>query len=352
MKLRQTFALGLALAALAGAACGGAEVEKQSPSRLVAIGAGIQGPAGLAASVYTAGPRNVAAMAFDGEGRLWLGTAAFEDSGTDGVWFVGAKGGPPVQVLAEMHTVLGLLWHGSTLFVASHGGVDAFSGFDGVTFTESSTILSLPDDAGEVNGLALGPDGRLRLGISAPCDHCQPEADFSGAVISFGRDGSAPEVEASGIRAPIGLAYVPGSGELLVTMNHRDDLESATPGDWLAVVARGQDWGFPGCYGQGGDVCANTPQPIVELDPHAAVAGVAIVGDELSASIGESAIVAQWANGKVMIVSLNRDGGRLTGTAAPFLTGIEAPVAVSATPSGSVLVGDWKSGTIYEVRAG
>ena len=70
--------------------------------------------------------------------------------------------------------------------------------------------------------------------------------------MSFLPDGSDLRVEASGIRAPVGLTTDPASGDVLVTMNQRDDLGDATPGDWLAVVRSGQDWGFPDCYGQGG----------------------------------------------------------------------------------------------------
>ena len=42
-------------------------------------------------------------------------------------------------------------------------------------------------------------------------------------------------------------------------MNQRDDLGCRTPGDWLAVVRPGQDWGFPSCYGQQTQRCAVTP---------------------------------------------------------------------------------------------
>ena len=64
-------------------------------------------------------------------------------------------------------------------------------------------------------------------------------------------------------------------------MNQRDDLGAKTPGDWLALVRQGQDWGFPGCYGQGGAACAGVPKPVAVLDPHAAAGGVAVLTSEL-----------------------------------------------------------------------
>ena len=96
-------------------------------------------------------------------------------------------------------------------------------------------------------------------------------------------------------------------------MNQRDDLGARTPGDWLALVREGQSWGFPGCYGQGGAVCAGVPRPIAVLDKHAAVGGVAIVTGELGASVGTAAIVPEWSPGKVQQVSLDRGRRRLHG---------------------------------------
>ncbi len=115
--------------------------------------------------------------------------------------------------------------------------------------------MAFPPGTGENNGLALLPDGRIALGISAPCDHCEPTQQYSASVVTFAPDGTDIQVEASGIRAPVGLAVLPATGDLYVTMNQRDDLAEATPGDWLAVVRSGQDWGFPTCYGQADPAC-------------------------------------------------------------------------------------------------
>jgi glucose/arabinose dehydrogenase len=252
-----------------------------------------------------------------------------------------------VLVLRDVHTPLGLAWLGDELFVASAGRVDAHTAFDGTAFTSSRQVLALPDDVGEVNGLAVAPDGRLVLGISAPCDSCEPGSELSAAVVSFGPDGGDLRVEASGIRAPVGLTYFPGTDDLYVTMNQRDDLGDATPGDWLAIVRDGDDWGFPDCYGQDDDACAGVPAPVAVLDAHAAVSGVAIVTGSLGPAVATAAIVAEWATGSVLLVPV----GAGAGTPAPFLTGLANPVAVVTAPDGAVLVGDWTTGTVYRVAA-
>ena len=345
MRTKRWIAAATVVVVLLAAGCGGDAAE------VVDIGADLQGADGLQASVYAQGLTNAAAMAFDPDGRLWVATAAFDDAGTDGVYVVEQSGATPVAVIADAHTPLGLLWVGDSLYVAATGGVTAYSGFDGTTFVEHHTVVALPADVGEVNGLALSSDGRISLGVSAPCDSCTPTSEDSAAVLSFLPDGSDLRVDASGIRAPIGLAYFPGTDRLFVTMNQRDDLGDATPGDWLSVVEDGQDWGFPDCYGQGGDACEGAPGPLAELDPHAAVSAIAIVTGQLGDAIGTAAIVAEWAKGVVLIVPLTPDGSAAAGPPRTLLTGIQNPVAVALGPDGALYTADWATGTVYRVTA-
>jgi glucose/arabinose dehydrogenase len=324
------------------------EPASTAATGLVDIGAGLRGPAGLAATVYATGLVNVASLAVDGDGRAWAGTAAFDDAGTDAIYVVTA-GAAPVKVIGNLHTVLGLVWVGDTLIVAAKESVTAWTGFDGTTFATHRTVVAFAAGVGEVNGIALGPDGRLVVGVSAPCNACVTTDPDSAAIVSFLPDGSDLRIEASGIRAPVGLAFRPDSGDLIVTMNQRDDLGDATPGDWLAVVQRGQDWGFPDCYGQHDAACADAPTPAAVLDAHAAVSGVAIVDGQLGAGSGTSAIVAEWATGSVLRVALGGSGSATTGIVTPFLVGLTSPVPVAVDPAGGVLIGDWATGTIVRI---
>ena len=154
---------------------------------------------------------------------------------------------------------------------------------------------------------------------------------------------------AGGIRAPVGLAYYPGTNNLLVTMNQRDDLGSRTPGDWLALVRDGQNWKFPECYGQTGTACTGVPQPVAVLDKHAAAAGIVIATGQLGSTVGTAALVAQWAKGTVLKVPLDNNGTTARGKATVLFTGVTNPVALTLTSGGSLFVGDWASGRIYEI---
>src|SRR5437867_12749443 len=73
--------------------------------------------------------------------------------------------------MGGLHTPLGLLWLDGSLYVSSKGGVVAYSGFDGSAFAGRRTVVALPSATGEVNGIALAPDGRLWMGISAASDN-------------------------------------------------------------------------------------------------------------------------------------------------------------------------------------
>ncbi len=341
--------LGMLAVLMTGCASGSGDIPGSGD--LAAIGAGLQGPAGLRATVYSRAPAHVSALALDRQGRLWFSTAAATDTGADGVYLVARAGATPVEVIPGLHTPLGLLWIGQQLYVSAQDQVVAYRGFDGTRFTAQHTVVSLADGVGELNGLALGPDGRIRLGISAPCDHCQTTSPYSAAVVSFRPDGSGLRVEVSHIRAAVGLAYYPGTSDLLGTLDQRDDLGADTPGDELVDLAHGQDYRFPGCYGQGGAACAGVPAPVATLDAHGGVDGVAVVTGQLGDSVGTAAVVAEYAVGKVQIVPLvkNPSGSGYTGTAAGFLQGMKNPVPVLVGSAGQLWVGDWTTGIIYRI---
>ena len=159
--------------------------------------------------MYATGLEHAAAFAFDAQNRLWVATADYTDGGDDGVYVVPAAGSDPVKVISAVHTPLGLVWYHDSLYVASKERVVAYSGLHGTTFATHRTVVSLPSGVGEVNNLVVAPNGRMLLGVSAPCDHCTPTSKYSGAILSFAPDGRDLAVYASGIRAPVGLDVLP-----------------------------------------------------------------------------------------------------------------------------------------------
>jgi glucose/arabinose dehydrogenase len=318
-------------------------------TRLVSIGAGLQGPKGLHATVYATGLPHVSAFALDGTGRLWVTTSAAAGHGADGVFVIPKAGAKPVKVISGLKGPLGLVWHGSTLFVASIGQVDAFSGLRGARFAKRTRILTEPAGHGWNQNLVLAPNGRLIMSIASACDHCTKTSRWSASIISFDLDGSHVQTYAARVRAAFGLGFYPGSSTLLASMNQRDDLGAKTPGDALAVVHAGDDWRFPACYGQGGSACTGVPAVLASLGKHAAAGGVAVVTGQLGAAVGTAALVPEWELGSVQRVALAGSATNLAGgSPTTLLRGFKNPLPVLATTR-SLYVGDWSTGTIYRV---
>jgi glucose/arabinose dehydrogenase len=315
----------------------------------VAIGAGITGPDGLHAEIYARGLPTVAALAFDPQGRLWAAAAGLSDHAHDGVYLLSRPGARPIRVIGGLDDPLGVVWYRGRLYVSSVGRVTAYGALRGTRFTHQTTILRGPLARGENNGLVVSPNGRFVMGITATCDHCTPRSKWSGSIVSFRPDGSDLRLYAARIRAPVGLVYYPGTSDLFVSMNQRDDLGARTPGDWLALVRPGTNWRFPACYGQGGAACAGVPGPIAVLDKHAAVGPVVIVTGQLGPSVGSAALVSEWQTSKVARVGLVKQGSSYRGSPTTWLSGLRNPLALALGPNSSLLVGDWGTGTIYRI---
>jgi glucose/arabinose dehydrogenase len=337
-------ALALLLAVLA-AGCG----TKARSKDLVAIGAGLRGPTGLHATVYARGIPHVSALAFDAHGRLWASGSGATSHGADGVFVVPRAGAKATRVVTGPKGPLGLLWIGPSLYVSSLGAVTRFSGFARGRFRVRRTILDGPVHGGENNNLVRAPDGHLLMGASSTCDHCVPRSPWAATIVSFRPDGTGLAVFARGIRAAYGLAFYPGTDDLLATINQRDDLGARTPGDWLGLVRRGENWRFPACYGQGGAACRGVPVPVAVLAPHAAAGGVTVLTNELGGRYSGSALVAEWQTGKVLRVALTPNSGGYRGTVSTFVAGIRNPLPLATTADGAVLIGDWSTGRVYSI---
>lgn len=240
------FAFVLVAVASVVAGCGSSGQKTETPSELglVSIGAGLSGPAGLHASVYATGLKLMSAFAFDARGRLWVTTSGSSTHATDGLYLVSRADARPTRV-ARFRGPLGLVWIRGSLYVSSLGRVEALAGLTGTHFASRTTILVGPKGGGENNNLVESPAGKLVMGVSASCDHCVPASKWSGSIVEFDTSGVNLHLFARRVRAPFGLAFYPGTHNLLATLNQRDDLGAKTPGDWLALVRRGDTFGFP-----------------------------------------------------------------------------------------------------------
>lgn len=276
--MKRAVAVGAVLAAMAGLASCSSPSSAAHSATSTASGVPLHAPTPV---VVASGVRFPVNLTFDQHRGLWFTSNVLGGQNpTNGVWYI-PPGGRPRQVVKGL-AAAGLVWVGNSLYVASTttpgtGEVTVFEGFDGSRFTSQRVRLDgLTVGQHLIGSMALGPDRQLYIGVGAVGDHSGP----SGSVLSFAPDGGNPVVKATGLRSAFGLAFY--GRLLLVTDTGRDNLGPFRPPEKLyefnpagPVV----DFGFPGCYGQGGPACAGTRPPLARFGAHATPAAVAVKGD-------------------------------------------------------------------------
>ncbi len=220
-------------------------------------------------------------IVFDDKGGLWLTSGAGGPQDSDGVWYLPRFARSARHVAKGLHTALGLTWYKHVLYVGSisspsNGIVTALSAFNGHSFAHRKRVLKkLPIGRHTVDTIVPGPGGRLYVGVGSTFDN----KGRAGRVLSFLPSGKKVRLEATGLRNPYGLAFVPHTSTLLITDNGRDDLGAFKPPDELdAIDVSGpvKNFGFPHCYGQGGPSCKGKVPALVRFGAHASSDGIAV----------------------------------------------------------------------------
>jgi glucose/arabinose dehydrogenase/plastocyanin len=320
---------------------------------LVDIGAGLKGPDSLAAQVLMRGVTNVTDFAFDRDGRMFVTRGSEGAHHGDGVWLL-RRDGRPRQVVGGLAAPLGLTFVGDDLYVASEERVDRYSGFAGTHFAGHRTVLSdLP--AGKLgwnDNLRAGPDGRLYMGIGSPCDACLPKENLAATIVSFRPDGSDLRVFADDVRGNAFLAFLPGTDRLFMATNQVNAGGADSPPDEFGLVEEGSKWGNPWCLRREGDACAGVARPLATLDTHAVLDGIAFLPSSWGPQYARTAVVSEWGPGKLVAIALKPRGRTFTATPSVLVTGVKNPGPLATTPDGGLLVGEYRSGTIYRIAPG
>ncbi len=322
---------------------------------LVPAGSGISAEPGINVSVYAKVARPTA-LTLDPAGRLWVATADGSPGPTGRVSLVATVGAAPRTVIPNLRAPLGLLWLKGELYVSSTGRLDAYSSFSAGHFAKRRPVVTgLPTGLHQNDAVVAGPDGRLYMGLGSPCDACVPKDPRQAAVLSFRPDGSDLRVVARGLRNPYGLAFIPGTQSLFITENGRDGLGLNAPPEELNRLEVGgpvPNFGYPGCWGQGGAPCTGTAAAFVKLAPHASPDAVAVISSGRGALAGTGAYVAQFGSSfkpptgrNVVRVDV---ASRAVRTVA---TGFANPLSLTVTKDQNLLVGDFSRGIVYLLAA-
>ena len=280
----------------------------------------------------------------------------------------------------NLNAPYGLALVGNQLFVANQDALVRFDYQDGQLNASGSpvTVTGLPSAINHhwTKALAASADGLfLYVGIGSNSNITErgmtAETDRAMVWQIDARTG-AHKPYATGLRNPTALAIRPGTGELWVVVNERDEIGPDLVPDYLTSVREGGFYGWPYSYwGKNVDdrVRPQDPQrvasaiaPDYALGSHVAALGVAFSAPTMGAQFANGVFVGEhgsWNRGvpvgyKVVFVPF-RDG-RPAGDPIDFVTGFQAeglthgrPVGVTVDPRGALIVADDLSNTIWRV---
>lgn len=193
---------------------------------------------------------------------------------------------------------------------------------------------------------------------------------------------SGGETFASGLRNPVGIAFMPGTDRLFTVVNERDGMGDGLVPDFMTEVRDGGFYGWPyayiGDHPQPGfwekrpDLVAASIEPDVLFQSHSAPIGLTFLANaDVPEAWRDDALVTfrgSWNSAEptgYKVVRVEFENGAPTGRYVNFLTGFRLddpaenisgpavvwgrPVGVAVGPDGAIYVGDEPGGTIWRV---
>jgi glucose/arabinose dehydrogenase len=331
-------------------------------------------PPGFKAEIWASGMPGARAMARGETGKIYVGTR-----GVGRVYEVTDTGATRTNrvVVDKLNQPAGVEVRNGLLYVMAIDKVLRFDGIErnpAVAPVDMTAVFALPrEQHHNWKYIRFGPDGKLYVPFGAPCNICEPTAEYA-QIRRYNADGSGMEVLARGVRNTVGFDFHPVTKELWFSNHGRDWMGDDSPDDTLnRLSGQGQNFGFPWCHAgrvpdkdiKKADPCAGVAQPVALMGPHTAVMGVHFyTGTMFPAEYRNVAFVArkgswnrtQKSGYDVVSVRANADG--TNAQVAPFITGFMDPATQAMwgrpayflqLPDGSLLVSDEQLGAIYRI---
>lgn len=333
--------------------------------------ANVRLPPGFEIELYTDGVEGARSLALGKNGTVYVGTTRL------GVVYAVT---PPVAgatarvrtIVRDLNAPNGVAYRDGALYVAETHRIVRFDQIDALGGKLEPKVVrdDLPRDRHHsYRVLSFGPDGKLYVGIGAPCNVCN-EPGY-GLIVRMNADGSDREVFARGVRNTVGLAWHPQTGELWFTDNGRDWLGDDSPPCELNRASRpGLQFGFPFCHGA--DIkdpefgrlgeCSQSVPPARALGAHVAPLGLRFyTGKNFPVQYRGQIFIAEHGSWNRSVLSGYRiTRVKLDGEKAisyePFAVGFHRgndvygrPVDLLQLDDGSLLISDDRAGALYRV---
>ena len=331
-------------------------------------------PPGFKAEIWATGVPGARAMARAENGKIYIGTR-----GIGRVYELTDNGSARTSrvVVDKLVQPSGVAYANGALYVMAIDKVLRYDGIatnPGVAPVDMTAVFKLPvEQHHNWKFIAFGPDGKLYVPFGAPCNICEPAAEYA-QIRRYNADGSGMEVIARGVRNTQGFAWHPESKEMWFTDHGRDWMGDDGPPDELNRMAKvGANFGFPYCHANGmtdrdfpkAGACDGVTLPVQTMGPHAAVMGVHFyTGSMFPAEYRNAMFVARkgsWNRTQkfgydVVIVRTDAQGNNPR--IQPFMTGFldssndsfsGRPTYMLQLPDGSLLISDEQLGAIYRI---
>ena len=226
--------------------------------------------------------------------------------------------------------------------------------------------------------IVFSPDGKkmyASIGSRSNDSDNAAEADRA-RIFEFNPDGSGQKVYAWGIRNAVGIAFRPGSDELWMSTNERDELGDDLPPDYISSVKPGGFYGWPWFYignhvdphhkGKHPELADKVSVPDVLVQSHSAILNLCFyTGDQFPAEYKGDIFAAfhgSWnrkkrTGYKIVRVPFDHSTGKAIGEYEDFVTGFVTPegnvwgrpVGITIAKDGSLLFSEDGNGTIWQV---
>ncbi|HEY4256937.1 MAG TPA: sorbosone dehydrogenase family protein [Candidatus Udaeobacter sp.] len=198
-------------------------------------------------------------------------------------------------------------------------------------------------------------------------------------IFEFNPNGTDQKVYAWGIRNAVGIAFRPGTDELWMSTNERDEIGEDLPPDYISSVRPGGFYGWPWFYignhadprhkGKHPELADKVIVPDVLVQAHSATLNLCFyTGDQFPAEYKGDIFAAfhgSWnrmkrTGYKVVRVPFDHATGKALGEYEDFVTGFVTsdgkvwgrPVGITVAKDGSLLISEDGNGTIWRVSYG
>ncbi|MDQ1284410.1 MAG: hypothetical protein QG620_758 [Patescibacteria group bacterium] len=339
-------------------------------------------PDGVTVSVFAAGLGSARAMAFSGEGNIFVTDLSgkvllLRDADKDGA------AEEIITVDQNLQNPHGVELFENNLYVGEEHQVVAYRNINEEGKYQSKEILitNLPSGAGHATRtVKIGPDRKIYVHVGSSCNVCEETDERRATILRYNLDGSFDRIIGAGLRNTVGFTFKNTSTgfELWAVDNGRDRIgDNIPPEEANLVYVSGQEetknFGWPYCYGRGianpeypgrADYCQNqTEFPRYEMQAHSAPLGVAFAPDNFSKELSGDMIISfhgSWNRSEptgYKVVRIDPDGSG--GQAEDFITGWRdangqvwgRPVDVKFSAEGDLFISDDLAGAVYRIRS-